>query len=348
VTDVLERQENQEGTTPPTTGPVILRTDPTAAPAVAAPTATKTPLSLSIARVCTGIGLYLVLFLVFELLVSSIPQARAQSMLLASFREDVLAGTASQTTTPEDDFSGVLGGADLGIADESAGEERDFEAAPEPPAIGEPVAFLVIPRLSVEQVVVQGTRADQLADGPGHFRNTVFPGQIGNSAIAGARVSKGAVFRHLDQLSPGDEIRAVTGQGSFVYEVTTVEVLTPGDADPVQPSRDTRLTLVTSNPAFVARDELVVTAALRSQPVRPLAGQRALAIDEGERNGAPGAGALARFLVWTQLLILAVIAARRLYARWAAWPTWLISTPVLLLLCILSFEALAGLLPATF
>ena len=46
--------------------------------------------------------------------------------------------------------------------------------------VGKPVALLRVPRVGIEQVVVEGTASGDLLRGPGHQRNTVLPGQVGD------------------------------------------------------------------------------------------------------------------------------------------------------------------------
>src|SRR5262245_33192728 len=67
---------------------------------------------------------------------------------------------------------------------------RDFEETPAPPPVspsnptprpiapqlGDPVAKLIIPRLSAELYVVEGDGPAELRRGPGHIQQTVMPG----------------------------------------------------------------------------------------------------------------------------------------------------------------------------
>ncbi len=55
--------------------------------------------------------------------------------------------------------------------------------------------------------IVEGTEPRrQLEKGPGHYRGTALPGQVGNFAVAGHRVGKGEPFLNLDQLRAGDAV----------------------------------------------------------------------------------------------------------------------------------------------
>ena len=49
------------------------------------------------------------------------------------------------------------------------------------PAMGDPVVRLQIPSIDVDYKVVEGVGLDQLKKGPGHFPESVLPGQLGNT-----------------------------------------------------------------------------------------------------------------------------------------------------------------------
>ena len=63
-----------------------------------------------------------------------------------------------------------------------------------------------IDRIGLSSVVVEGTNADDLREGPGHYPATPLPGQRGTVGIAGHRTTYGAPFRKIDKVRPGDEI----------------------------------------------------------------------------------------------------------------------------------------------
>ena len=81
-------------------------------------------------------------------------------------------------------------------ADRPAGAGRAQAAAARRRASGRSL----IPSIGVSEYVVEGTDADNLRKGPGHYPDTPLPGQQGTSAIAGHRTTYGAPFRKLDEL----------------------------------------------------------------------------------------------------------------------------------------------------
>jgi len=295
-------------------------------------------------QVLTGIGLLFVLFFGWEVLVSALPQHRAQTVLLHEFKAELTqkAQAAAVTTNPSA-ASGLLGS-----SGSTAKKAPSFIVAPPPPKAGAPVGLLWIPSIHVNQVVVEGTTAAQLRNGPGHHPNTVMPGQPGNAAISAPRVANGGPFRHLDALHRGNVIQVTTDQGAFQYRVVSVRELHKGNADPLQPSDDNRLTLTTSAPPYRATHALVVTARLLGTPVAPPAGTHPMSSSPSESGFSIQPGALALTVLVFQLLVLATIGARWLYRNWHPATAWVLSTPVLLALLIVFCRSASGLLPATF
>lgn len=86
---------------------------------------------------------------------------------------------------------------------------------------GEGFAKLYVPSFGADYVftVVEGTNDDDLYIGPGHYSNTQLPGQEGNFAVAGHRVSKGSPFNDLGLLSSCDAMVVETQSDWFVYRV---------------------------------------------------------------------------------------------------------------------------------
>ncbi len=110
---------------------------------------------------------------------------------------------------------------------------------------GDAVVKLVIPKIGLEAMVVEGTTEQSLLLGPGHLVNSVLPGATGNSAIAAHRDT---FFRNLNRLVPGDFIYADDGRRRYGYVVTGSRIVAPSDTSVLNPSQDARLTLITCYP----------------------------------------------------------------------------------------------------
>ncbi len=111
-------------------------------------------------------------------------------------------------------------------------------------APGAPIALLTIPSIGVRQVVVEGTTGSELTKGPGHLRNTVFPGGSGTSVIYGRAHGYGGPFGRIGSLREGDRITVTTGVGVSVFRVVEVREA-GGKVRPVAAGK-ARLTLGTA------------------------------------------------------------------------------------------------------
>ena len=218
-----------------------------------------------IGRGLIAAGLLLFGFVAYQLWGTGIETARAQRALATEF-EQRLAEPAQPapdpTTVPEDP---------------APAPEPQPDLVPEPEisevSLGEPIARLQIPRIDVDDIVVVGVGSAELQLGPGHFPDTVPPGHLGNSAIAGHRTTYGQPFRHVDRLEPGDEIRATTPEGTFTYQVTETKIVSPSDYFVVFTTKpdEAQLTLVSCHPVWSTAQRIIVSATLvaeESSPVR--------------------------------------------------------------------------------
>ena len=138
-------------------------------------------------------------------------------------------------------------------------------------APGEGFAAMRIPKIGVDQVVVEGVDRESLKRGPGHMPWTPLPGQPGNSVISGHRVTYGRPFFDLDQLSPGDVIEVETAIGVHTYEVRETRIVAPTDVWVAGSRRGAWLTLTTCHPRFSAAQRLIVFAELVDGPNLPYA-----------------------------------------------------------------------------
>src|SRR6185503_20046040 len=92
---------------------------------------------------------------------------------------------------------------------------------------GDAVGRLRIDRIGLASVVIEGTDADNLRRGPGHYPATPFPGQRGTVGIAGHRTTYGAPFRKLDGVKRRDRITLTTPYGRFAYRVERTRIVPP-------------------------------------------------------------------------------------------------------------------------
>jgi sortase A len=88
---------------------------------------------------------------------------------------------------------------------------------------GKASALIRIPKFGKKYVVpvLEGTSENVLARGFGHFDETAHPGQVGNYAIAGHRVTHGEPLRRMPELRPGDRIIVETVSATYTYRLDT-------------------------------------------------------------------------------------------------------------------------------
>jgi sortase A len=84
---------------------------------------------------------------------------------------------------------------------------------------GSAVALLRVPRFGddFEVPVVAGTDLKDLSRGVGHYDGTASPGQVGNFALAGHRITHGQPFAKLLTLRKGDRVVVETREAVFTY-----------------------------------------------------------------------------------------------------------------------------------
>ena len=134
------------------------------------------------------------------------------------------------------------------------------------PGTGEPMAFLRIPKIAVEEVLFEGIDVATLKSGPGHQKGTPLPGQPGNAVLSGHRTTYGRPFFNFDLLAEGDLVEVETAIGLHVYEIREIQVVKPTDVWVTANRPGGWLTITTCNPRFSARERLVVWAEMVSGP----------------------------------------------------------------------------------
>ena len=128
-------------------------------------------------------------------------------------------------------------------------------------ASGAPVARLEIPRLNLDEVVVEGVDESALRAGPGHMSGSALPGEKGNSVISAHRDRH---FKSLGKIVVGDTILTDASQGKLRWTVSRIRVV-DADAPVLRTSETPLLTLTTCWPVRYfgpAPERLIVEAKL--------------------------------------------------------------------------------------
>ncbi len=107
------------------------------------------------------------------------------------------------------------------------------------------VGRILIPRIGLRAMIVNGTGAWDLSRAVGHIEGTPLFGRGGNVGLAGHRDT---FFRGLRDIRRGDAIEIKTLEGTFNYVVDAITIVGPGDTGVLDVSERPRLTLVTCYP----------------------------------------------------------------------------------------------------
>jgi len=85
------------------------------------------------------------------------------------------------------------------------------------------LAVVRVPRFGDDWAVplLAGTGSPALSSGLGHFSGTAKPGQVGNFAVAGHRVTHGEPLRRMPDLRAGDEVVVETADAVHTYVLDT-------------------------------------------------------------------------------------------------------------------------------
>lgn len=106
--------------------------------------------------------------------------------------------------------------------------------------------------------VVQGDGWEQLKKGVGQHIGTANPGEPGNMVLSAHNDIFGELFRHLDQLNPGDEIIVSTAVRDYTYRVTGTQIVAPTEVSVMNPTAKPTVTLISCYPYLVDNERIVV------------------------------------------------------------------------------------------
>lgn len=108
----------------------------------------------------------------------------------------------------------------VALADDWAGN-RKGDATADDVKLGEVFGVLRVPRFGddFEVPIVAGVDDDALTSGVGWFSDTQRPGQLGNFAVAGHRITNGQPFLDFPELQAGDKVEVETRTHVYTYEL---------------------------------------------------------------------------------------------------------------------------------
>lgn len=205
-----------------------------------------------------------------------------------------------------------------------------------------PIAYLQIPRLHVSEVVGEGTTSADLQLGPGHQRNTAFPGEKGVSVIMGRQAAFGGPFGAIGSLRKGDKVLVTTQVGATTYRVK--DVRHPGSTYQAVPSGTARLILESASgtpfaPSSVVYVDADTTSAAPASPVP------SITLSSSEKAFGVDAGGLTSLSFSLELLIVVMLGGLWSWHRWGMVRTWIVVAPAVVLAAYLVSMQATRLLP---
>ncbi|WP_256206707.1 class E sortase [Nocardioides luteus] len=154
---------------------------------------------------------------------------------------------------------------------------------------GSAKALIEIPRFGKDYriPVLEGTSDRALGAGFGHFDGTAGPGEVGNFALAGHRITHGEPLRNLPELREGDKIRVLTREMTYVYALTSdgddlvvpfasvwvtdplPDNPEPGGVEPAQKKGQRLITLTTCSELFHTDNRMIAFGRLVAEKPTP-------------------------------------------------------------------------------
>lgn len=138
-------------------------------------------------------------------------------------------------------------------------------ATSERSVIGAPVARLLIPRIGLDEIVIEGVGDDELNAGPGHLPGSALPGAAGNAVVSAHRDRH---FDRLGELAVGDTVETESLAGRERWVVVRRRVI-DRNAPALFRTASATLTLTTCWPIRYfgpAPQRLILTARLLGEP----------------------------------------------------------------------------------
>jgi sortase A len=132
---------------------------------------------------------------------------------------------------------------------------------------GAPIGHIVIPKIGLNMIVVEGTSEGDLAKGPGHYNAasgaaTALPGAGGVVAIAGHRTTFLHPFRHVDELRSGDNVYLEMPYGTLRYRVYFQKIVSSTDWSILNSRPYEKLVLSACHPLYSATHRIITFARL--------------------------------------------------------------------------------------
>jgi sortase A len=132
------------------------------------------------------------------------------------------------------------------------------------PQASSPVRIVIdTPQVQVDASIYGGDDWYNLVKGVGHYLGSANPGESANMVLTAHNDIYGEIFRYIQYLEPGDEIRVQANNGRwYTYAVFDKQVVGPNDVWVLEPGSSPIVTLITCHPYRVDTQRMIVFGSL--------------------------------------------------------------------------------------
>lgn len=131
-------------------------------------------------------------------------------------------------------------------------------AQPVPTQSVPPPTRIVVPSISVDAPVIEGTDWEGLKYRVGHHPGTANPGQRGNLVLAAHNDVYGEIFRYLPDVPLGEIVTVYAGEQAYRYRITERRIILPNQAEVMLPTTGPTLTLISCYPYLIDTHRIVL------------------------------------------------------------------------------------------
>lgn len=202
-------------------------------------------------RIGDSLVLIGVLLVISVIVINAVDLIKSE-MAVKDFRESKVDVSSEELDKPENSE-------DVGmfVEDDEATKEYDLASV---------MGLLIIPKISLEEAIREGSTSSVLSSSLGHMEGTALPGEAGNCCIAGHRnYTFGKYFNRLNEMEIGDLIEIETYDADYTYKVYDIFVVEPTELSVLNEIKGNNLTLITCTPLFIGSHRLIIRASLVEQ-----------------------------------------------------------------------------------
>lgn len=141
------------------------------------------------------------------------------------------------------EFNGEAGGTENAASGDTQKADDNVTVT----VTGNSIAVLQIPSQGIKGIVKEGTDNQTLKNYIGMFKGAAMPGQVGNFSVAAHNNIYTEIFRNLNKVNIGDEVKVTTKAATYVYKITSKQTVTPTSIEVINNSDKREITLITCN-----------------------------------------------------------------------------------------------------